>query len=432
LAMNERGQAVAAWHRNEDGFRLRAARFEPTTGWSQDELVSGAAGSFEHRVALAADGTAAAAWNWYVPGFDRVTRSGREGAAGSTARAGGAWSRERALGGAFDRMRALEVGADGNGVALLARECRFYDPACTWGDVLAAHVREGDWLGYESVRRKPASPCQEISAYDRTTAVEPRGGTAVAAWMEYDRGTTTYSCSNGTQRLMSSRFDGGWGSATRLDETETWLGSLEAISIAADARGGAMVAYVKTRSYDDRGVFVQRYVPGRGWQGPEALGTAARTPRLALDRDGNALLVWAGGDRRLHGRWFDARSGAWMPDQILPGTNDVVSTDFAIAIGGPGLGLAAWTMFDWQGDDPRGAVMATLFSGSGWKDPVALQAPGHWPAVSPPALAMDPSGNAIAAWAESDRTSVRIWANRFAGNANATDNGATEAQRHRE
>ena len=110
----------------------------------------------------------------------------------------------------------------------------------------------------------------------------------------------------------------------------------------------------------------------------------------------------------------------------------MVSTDFVIAIDGPRLGLAVWTIFDWQGDDPRGTVMAGLFSGSGWKDPVPLQAPGHWPAVSPPALAMDPSGNAIAAWAESDRTSVRIWANRFTAKANATDNGATEAQRHRD
>jgi hypothetical protein len=48
-------------------------------------------------------------------------------------------------------------------VALLARECRFYDPACTWGDVLAARVREGDWLGAKSVRRKPDSPW-EISS----------------------------------------------------------------------------------------------------------------------------------------------------------------------------------------------------------------------------------------------------------------------------
>jgi hypothetical protein len=185
----------------------------------------------------------------------------------------------------------------------------------------------------------------------------------------------------------------------RLDETETWLGSLEAISVSVDAQGGAMVVYVKTRSYDDRGVFAQRYGPARGWQGPEPLGTGARTPRLALDREGNALVVWSGSDRRLHGRWFDARTATWAPEQTLPGTQDVGSTDFAIAIAGARRGLAVWTLFDWQGDDPLGTVKASVFAGAGWSDSLPIQAPEHWPAVSP-SLAMDPSGNAMATWAD--------------------------------
>lgn len=412
LAVNERGQAIAAWHRNDDGFRLRAARFEPGTGWSHDEPVSGEAGSYEHRLSLAADGTAAAAWNWYVPEFDGVTHSSRAGSAGSVALPGQAWSREAALGGAFDQVRALQVGADGQGLALLARECHFYDPACTWGDVLAAHVRDGAWRGYESVRRKPASPCQEISLYDRATAVAPRGGSAVAVWMEYDRGQRTYSCDDGFQRLMSSRYDGRWSAPVQIDQTATTLESLERISVAADAQGGAMVTYVKTRSFDNRGVFAQRYVPGRGWLAPELLAGQAWTPALAADRDGNALVVWWGGDRRLHARSFDARSETWTPAQEVPGTQGVGTESFAVAISGPGLGLAAWLAYD--GNLPEQVtVMASLFSGGSWSEARLLQAPAHGEAVGRPALAMDPAGNALAAWAEFDGTRESIWANRF-------------------
>jgi hypothetical protein len=409
LAINERGQAVAAWHRNDAGFRLHAARFEPGAGWGPDALVTMAPGSFEHRVALAADGTAAAAWNWYVPSFDDVTRSAREGSAGSVSRPGQPWSREQALGGAFDQVRALRVGADGLGFALLSRQCLGYDPACTWGDVLAAPVRDGGWGGYDSVRRKPGSACQEISPHDRAVAVAPSGGGAVAVWMEYDRGPRTFGCPDGSQRLMSSRFDGRWSSPELLDQTETVLGDMEAISVAADARGGALVTYVKTRSVDERGVFALRFRPGGGWQRPERLGDAGWQPVLDGDGEGNALVAWWGTDHRLHARAFDARSQAWSPVQDVPGSSGVGTESYSVATGGPRQGLVAWTLF--EGD--TGNVLASLLAGGSWSEAQSLHAGAAGRAVGRPSVAMDPSGNAIAAWAEYEGTNESIWANRF-------------------
>lgn len=410
LAVNERGQAVAAWHRDDGGFRLHAARFEPGAGWGPDELVATEPGSFDHRVALAADGTAAAAWNWHVPSFDEVTPSSRQGSAGSVSRPGQPWSRAQALGGAFDEVRALRVGADGLGFALLSRACPYYDPACTWGDVLAAQVSGGGWAGYDSVRRKPGSACQEISPYDRTVAVAPRGGSAVAVWMEYDRGPTTFGCPDGSERLMSSRFDGRWSPPVLLDETETVLGNLEALSVTADARGGTLVTYVKTRGVDDRGVFALRSLPGGGWQRPERLGDAGWRPALDGDAEGNALVAWWGMDHRLHARAFDARSQTWSPVQDVPGSSGVGTESYSVAMGGPGQGLVAWTLLE---GGAGSNVLASLLAGGSWSEAQPLHAGAAGRAVGRPSVAMDPSGTAIAAWAEYQGTNESIWSNRF-------------------
>lgn len=410
VAMNERGQAVALWHRDDGGFRLHAARFEPATGWGADELVTTERGSYEHRVALSADGTATAAWNWYVPSFDYVTHSSRRGSAGTVWRPGQPWAGARALGAAFDVVRDLQVGADGQGLALLARECPFYDPACTPGDVLAAHVRDGGWSGLDLVRCKPASPCQEISTYDRGLAVAPRGGSAVAVWMEYDRGQSTFSCPDGFQRLMSSRYDGGWSGPVLLDQTDRVLGDFQGLSVAVDARGGALVTYVKTHSIDERGVFALRYLPGGGWQRPEQLGSTGWRPVLAADADGNAVAAWYGGDRALHARVFDAAAATWTPEQQVPGTSGAGIDNYSVAMGGPRLAVLAWTFTP---GEEGGTVMASVLAGGTWGEARSLHAGADGRAVGPPSVAMDPSGSAVAAWAEYEGTNESIWANRF-------------------
>jgi hypothetical protein len=186
--------------------------------------------------------------------------------------------------------------------------------------------------------------------------------------------------------------------------------------VAMDAHGGAMVAYVKSPRFDDRRVSAQRYLPGRGWQPPQVLGTDGRDPKVALDRDGNALVVWSGGDRRLHGRWFRVREEVWEPEQAVPGSEDVAGTGFAISVGPAGHALAVWSRWTPSGDDDAAfaAVMASRFTAGGrWPDAVSIQRPSPQAADGWPSLAMDAGGNAIAVWAETDGTSVSIWANRL-------------------
>jgi hypothetical protein len=227
--------------------------------------------------------------------------------------------------------------------------------------------------------------------------------------MEYDRGQTTFSCPNGFQRLMSSRYDGGWSGPLLLDETDSVLGDFEGLSVSADAGGGFLVAYVKTRSIDERGVFALRYLPGHGWQRPEQVGGMGWRPVLAADADGNALVAWYGADRALHARVFDARTGAWAPEQDVPGTSGAGIESYSVAMGGPRRGVLAWTFT--PGEEGGNVMVSVLVDGL-WGEPRSLHPAGDR-AVGRPALAMDPAGNAIAAWAEYEGTNESIWANRF-------------------
>lgn len=96
--------------------------------------------------------------------------------------------------------------------------------------------------------------------------------------------------------------------------------------------------------------------------------------------------------------------------QDVPGSSRVGTEGYSVATGGPGLGVVAWTLF--QGET-AGTVMASRLAGASWSEAQLLHAGAAGRAVGRPSVAMDPSGDAIAAWAEYQGTSESIWANRF-------------------
>jgi hypothetical protein len=135
---------------------------------------------------------------------------------------------------------------------------------------------------------------------------------------------------------------------------------------------------------------------GRVWSTPTVVehGQADddHAPSLAVDDQGNAIVVWVrGGDI-----WFnryDAGVGAWGQESPLGGAQ---GDSPRVSVDGAGVATAIW----------RGApgtidarIWAATTSGTGWIAPVPVSTGGR---VVSPQLAVGGDGTAIAAWEENN------------------------------
>lgn len=163
-------------------------------------------------------------------------------------------------------------------------------------------------------------------------------------------------------RLMSSQhiLGVGWGAPLLVHEGEVRA------DLAMGASGDAFAVW-KGCMGEECGILAKRFVSGTGWSHQERIdlegvGRYGVDPRVALDQEGNALVVWA----RQRGRGDDAVSSPW----------------------------------------------ANRYSvGTGWGTPIAIG--GEARSVGSLDLAVDPSGRAVAVWVERDGDGVSLYTRQF-------------------
>ena len=219
-------------------------------------------------------------------------------------------------------------------------------------------------------------------------------GTALAMWNE-------------RERIYTSRFSvaGGWESAQLLP-TDGLSGAIPTqIRLAAGIRGNAIAVWGEANN-----LYASRYTPEGGW-GPVQLleaGIASNFKvELAHDDNGNAIAVWMVYDTaNLNDISAYARSytpsGGWGPKQLIADniSNTYSFTPPDIAFDGSGNAIAIWPV--------RGGIYARRYTQTGgWGDPQPVIQSGF--RGDNPQIAVDRNGNAIAVWERSDN----IYASRF-------------------
>jgi hypothetical protein len=154
---------------------------------------------------------------------------------------------------------------------------------------------------------------------------------------------------------------------------------------------------------------------GRAWQPPREVRPTrpGLHPDVALDGQGRALAVWVQGTSSGAFRPFASRSTAtagWEParelDTVHPG--DVEHP--AVAVNEAGFGVAVWELHDGAQVD---LYAAEYTPGTGWSEPHLLES-GAGP-VSTPRVGVDAQGNALVVWRQSDGTAASLWASRLVG-----------------
>ncbi|MEO8019215.1 MAG: Ig-like domain-containing protein [Pseudomonadota bacterium] len=281
--------------------------------------------------------------------------------------------------------------ADGQNVKLTANR---YDAATGWG---VANYVAPDGI---SVR------------YPRI-ALDPDGN-AVVVWEDAIAADAT--------DILAARYvvGSGWTSDTLMGVGESPSCNPQ---VAVDAQGNAIAVW-EVLLGGIRSVWGKRYAAGSGWEGGIPLGISTGTqtggdamgPQIAVDKDGNAMAVW--------GQKADTRYDAWARRYVAGAGWDAGTTieddDVAWASGvqvgfdATGNAIAVWD----QATPNFGA--ASIWSnryvpGVGWGQRVLVEKIDIAPGTSP-RVAVDPAGNAIAVWQHSDlsRAQTDIWSNHYA------------------
>jgi len=153
------------------------------------------------------------------------------------------------------------------------------------------------------------------------------------------------------------------------------------------------------------------YTPGLGWAGVELMGDIVDQPDIAMGRDGGAILTWTSPGYALAAEY--ERGVGWGKAFELHecGIDPCASGNARVAIDVEGRGMAMWSSVD--GTD-RTIWGRRYLPDSGWEaaELIAtspLTTTSGYPSTGLD-VAIDPNGNAVAAWAFGVDAGATIWA----------------------
>lgn len=267
-------------------------------------------------------------------------------------------------------------------------------------------VRDGIWDAL-------ATPLEHSPAYvsHPDVAMDARGN-VVVVWAQYD--STNVSVWANHHDARTSR----WGAPQRIEHDDASY-AIEP-RVAMDEAGNAIAVWQRFDGTRHQ-VWANRYQAGAGWEEPAPLSVSdtadAYEPRVAMNDAGAAIVVWR--------QTEDMTTQAWI-NRYVPGTGwgeaEPVQVDGqpAFIMGWdyttPQVGIGA------DGD----AIMTVLdhvhqilavphHASSGWGEAETLS---QW-SIDPFALAMAPSGHALALWSSRELPSIHAWRRDPAGASHA-------------
>jgi hypothetical protein len=262
-------------------------------------------------------------------------------------------------------------------------------------------------------------------------AMDPSGN-IMAVWLQNAPGRDISS------RVLARLFTAdGWQAPVALtSDADADLPAYQT-KIAADGHGHFFAVWSQAWNTDDAtpiGVYGRRYLSGGEWQPLTTLyaadsgASATGALDIAADDLGNATVVWAGNDAlwahfAIHSARYAWDTG-WLPDQILSTDGVQSATPPAVAMDAEGNAIAVWGQAAGDSQAHKGAQACRYTDGSGWETPTpiepALTAETRSSALS--RVGFDPNGNAIAVWSHSAQPG--IYATRW---SDATGWGTTAA-----
>ncbi len=303
----------------------------------------------------------------------------------------------------------FQVAMDDNGNALIVWE---QSDGSKW-QIFKSEYRDGAWI-------HPTGPDDNISP-DEPVKQDARfpqvamdsNGNALIVWHQHD--------GINWQIFKSEYRDGTWTHPADLDDHISKNGQdAYEPQVAMDGGGNALIVWRQSDGSNNQ-IFRSEYRDG-AWTHPDGLednispdDQGADSPRVAMDGDGNALIVWCqvdGSDRQIFKSEY--RDGAWtdpagLDNNISPDGESV--DDPQVAMDNNGNTLIVWR----QSDGDNYQVFRSEYRNGVWTHPTGLDdniSPDGQDAEEPQA-AMDASGNAVIVWEQSDGSTWQIFKSEY-------------------
>lgn len=364
--------------------------------WSPAERIDQESKPFVPAVALDAGGTAVVVWS------DSSVSAGKVFSRRNTPDSG--WSALKQIDRNEDDASPakLAVNLEGNAIAVWAQGD--FEGTVEVGETGSAiwssrYTADGGWEASVRVDSEDAG-----EASDAHVALDADAN-AIAVWHQFDGTKESIWASRSTP-------DGGWDPPTIIDPNNR--GHAGDPRVAIDPDGNAIAAWHQSDSTRAQ-IWSNDFTPGKGWGTATRIDSnnqgEARLPDVAMDRDGNAIVVWHQPHGSRRSIWSNRRtpSAAWgSPERI--DAEDIGDADHArIGVDADGYAIAVWK----QSNGITTDIWANRYvPGEDWGEAQRIEATDDGDALDP-GVAVSASGDAVAVWPRYDGSRYDVWSNAF-------------------
>lgn len=396
MAMNASGQAISIWCRHKTGrVQLWYSGYAEETGWSKSEVMDtdAAMGISFPQIAMDAQGCAIAVWRRFVDPCSSI------------------WANRFVPGRGWDRPSLLRMEDDGE----------VFDPRLAMnsqGDAMvvwqhSSATRNAVWSARYSAEAGGWGRPTIASSHNVSDASAPRvamdaAGNAMVAWRQFDGvGTSIWV------NLCEAGHSWGVADAIGVEQAGTAFDP----QITMNAAGNAIVMWTQSGRQHSR-IYACHYVMGMGWGRTTRIGAhndnTALSPQVAMDQRGNAIAVWDERDGKRF-KVFASRyvaGGVWgKPTRVdRRSTSDAGDAfDPKVAMDAQGNAVVVWQQVIGV---RRGIWSNRYVLGLGWDEPAQLKSREGGDAFEPQ-IAMEEGGRAFAMWQEWSDRHFSVLANAF-------------------
>jgi hypothetical protein len=299
------------------------------------------------------------------------------------------------------------VAMDDNGNAIIVWQQ--YDGATF--SVFKSEYRNGSW-------KHPASLSDHISqgwhAYQPNVAMD-NNGNAIIVWKQWDG--ANYQIFKSEYRNGSWTYPANLSDNISPDGTAVWDATPQ---VAMDNNGNAIIVWDQQDGTTYTQIFKSEYRNG-SWTNPSSLSDnispdwySAENPQVAMDDNGNAIIVWDQWDTNYKIFKSEYRGGAWHHPSSISYYINPSGTDAAnprVAMDHKDNAIIVWS----QSDGTNSQIFKSEYRNGAWINPANLS-----DNISPngtnagiPQVAMDNNGKAIIVWSQSDGANYQIFKSEY-------------------
>jgi len=338
VAVDKNGNWLAVWQQDPDVPQHGIWQSTSTDGthWTAPSAITTTGNLYEPVLGMGPDGTAVVVWTENVPPDNHFTLT-------ASARVNGTWTAPHVLLAAADsdeRYATVAVTSTGTGIVTWEQsDGTAQDQLSVW----QARFSGGTWSAAALVENYTGG-----GAYSADVAAN-NAGQSILTWLQ---DTTS------TEQLWAQRYP-----ATGSPEAPVMIAEGAVIDptpspvVTLDDSGAATVAWafkIKTK-YN---VYTSRAAWNQPWGGAMAMETDddasddasgdfswVTSPSLGHDAAGNVALVWrkrSGARFDMWARNYDAATATWAPGVLLETKNDHTVYAPAMAMGPSGVAVAGW------------------------------------------------------------------------------------------